>query len=87
MEHVNHSDSDQNVYDMISQDDVEGRFGGSLIDDLIGDHQLLGVAERPYDEEFTWWINDSGDLKAIFHGRTFVHDDDCDNGAWEEVIP
>lgn len=72
-------------WDSISQDDAEGRFGGTLLDDLIGDLKLLRVADRPTDDEFMWWVNSRGDLKSNFRGRQFIHDQYCCEHGWEEL--
>jgi hypothetical protein len=71
------------VWDWISADDVEGRFGGSIMDDLIGDHTLLHVSERPLDDEFTWYVNDVNheELMAQFRGRLFYVEDN----EWKEI--
>lgn len=69
-------------WDALSQDDMEERFGGCLIDDLIGDHQLLGVEVRPHDGEFFWFINGYGGVQAKFRGKTFTVDDEL---LWYEL--
>src|SRR5512143_3919811 len=70
-------------WDSITQDDVEERFGGCLIDDLIGDDYLLGLDDqRPADDEFRWFVNDKQHLRAVFRERVFTHDDDCCEHGW-----
>lgn len=72
-------------WDWITPEYVEGRFGGSIMDDLIGDHRLLKVDERPNDDEFTWFVNDKDELRAVFRNRAFIHGyNQCEHG-WDEV--
>jgi hypothetical protein len=73
------------LWNSITPEYVEGRFGGCIMDDLIGDHRLLKVEERPEDEEFTWFVNDKQELKAVFRDREFIHGyNQCEHG-WDEV--
>lgn len=72
-------------WDSLTQDDVEERFGGCLIDDLIGDDYLLGVDERPADDEFRWFVNDKQELRAVFKERVFAHDYECCEHGWREI--
>lgn len=71
-------------WDWLSQDDVEERFGGSIMDDLIGNNQLLKVGVRPADDEFNWFVNDKQELKAVFKNRVFIHG--YEQREWDEVI-
>jgi hypothetical protein len=88
VEHTTHEKSEQSTYnpgndwDALSQDDMEERFGGTLIDNLIGDHRLLGVDIRPHDEEFSWFINGYGGVRAKFRDKTFTIDDEL---LWYQV--
>ena len=65
---------------------VEARFGGSIMDDLMGDLRLLQVDERPHDEEFNWFVNEIGDLRCQYKARIFVHDYNCCEHGWDEVL-
>jgi len=57
------------VWDTISADDVEARFGGTIMDDLVGDLTLLNVTERPTEDKFQWFINDENNTLMAWFGE------------------
>jgi hypothetical protein len=71
-----------NDWDALTLDEAFERFGLRLIDDLMCDTKLLGVDECPFDNEFTWFINGFGGLRAKCRGKTFTIDDEL---LWYEV--
>lgn len=58
-------------WDLISRDDVEARFGKSLINDLVWDSSFF--KELPMHKDFTWWIVNGACLAAAYQGRIFIH--------------
>jgi len=72
-------------WDSIHQDDVEARFGGCAIDDLIGDDWLLDVEERPADDEFRWFVDSKQGLRAVFQERIFAYEDGFLGCEWYEL--
>src|SRR5271157_335584 len=65
------------TYDMIYVEDVKERYGSKVVEGLLGG--TTGLVTCP--EEFTWWVNDNGDLRAIAHARIFALNDAC-CGGW-----
>jgi hypothetical protein len=75
---------DQDNYDLISKEDLEDRLG-PIADKLI---QKLEFDLDAYlnKNDFRWWINGYGRVKATFHGRTFLHDEFSVDNTWSEII-
>lgn len=71
-------------WDAIYQKDAEERFD-CLVDDLISDTWLLDVDEEPADDEFRWFVNDKGELRAVFRQQVFTHDDQCCEHGWRKL--
>jgi hypothetical protein len=75
---------DKDLYDLISKEDLEERLGPIA-------EQLIQKLEFDLDaylnkNDFRWWINGYGRVRATFHGRTFLHDEFSVNNTWSEII-
>jgi hypothetical protein len=74
---------DQDLYDLISKEDLQERLG-PIADKLI--HKLEFDLDRFLNvNEFRWFINGYGRVRATFHGRTFLHDEFSVNHTWSEI--
>lgn len=78
------SEEDVTIWDPISQEDVEERFSKDLVKYL---YETLADQESNISEnEVYWYVNDKAELRVEFRDRVFVHDFNCCEYGWDEVI-
>jgi len=84
LDHYARVEDQKEPWDLISQEDIEARFGGLLIDDLVHDSDFFKAP--PNEEELTWYVIDNTWVKATYKGRKFVHVIDVTLYAWYEEL-
>jgi hypothetical protein len=72
----------ENSWDEISLSNVEEKIGLYAVDDLIGNLELLKIVDTPQDHEFSFFLNQEGQIKATFRGRIFLL---IDSVSWKEI--
>jgi hypothetical protein len=61
------------IFDSISQEDVEERFGNDLVVFLYKEVEDAGLTNITKDE-VNWFINDKAELWVSVRGKSFYHD-------------
>jgi len=73
------------IWDPISQEDIEERFGRELVEDLKFTLKHTEGFSYTDDMEILWLVNDQEEVQAEVGGKTFVHDYSCCEHGWNEV--
>lgn len=83
LDHVGATHKDE-PWDLITQEEVEERFGGLLVDELL--YNKVFFTRPPLEEELTWHVIDNTWVKATYNGRKFVHVIDVTPYPWYEEL-
>lgn len=72
------------IWDPITQETVEARFGKELVKDLFDTLRIHGM-EDVFEGELLWLVNKDQELMVEVRFRTFIHGyNQCEHG-WDEV--
>lgn len=69
------------IWDDISEEDVEARFGKDLVRFLyeeIADAGLAGISK----EQVYWYVNQKAELRVEVQNKVFLHDSECCEYGW-----
>jgi len=71
------------IWDVISQDDVDERYGNDLVVFLYKELADVGIVDIT-KEDVHWYVNEKYEVMAGCRGRVFVHDEQCCEYGWRE---
>lgn len=69
------------IWDAISEEDVEERFGKDLVKYLHEEVADAGLGFVPKDMRY-WYVNEKGELRVEVQNKVFLHDYECCEYGW-----
>jgi hypothetical protein len=69
------------IWDEISEEDVEERFGKDLVKYLHEEVADAGLGFVPKDMRY-WYVNEKGELRVEVQNKVFLHDYECCEYGW-----
>ena len=69
------------IWDDISEEDVEERFGKDLVKYLHEEVDDAGLGFVPKDMRY-WYVNEKAELRVEVQNKVFLHDNECCEYGW-----